>query len=43
MQHIEFFFISSFTKDIVLNTASYDDGSSVITGWNCICDDSEVP
>ena len=43
MQHIEFFFISSFTKDIVLHTASYDDGSSGITGWNCICDGSEVP
>ena len=43
MQHIEFFFISSFTKDIVLYTASYDDGSSGITGWNCICDGSEVP
>ena len=43
MQHIEFFFISSFTKDIVLYTASYDDGLSGITGWNCICDGSEVP
>ena len=28
MQHIDFFFISSFTKDNVLYTTSYDDGSS---------------
>ena len=28
MQHIDFLFISSFTKDNVLHTASYDDISS---------------
>ena len=42
MQHIDFFFISSFTKDNVLYTASYDDISSGVTGRICICDGSRV-
>ena len=43
VQHIDFFFISSFTNDNVLHTTSYDDGSSGITVRNCICDGSGVP
>ena len=43
LQHIDFFFIPSFTNDNVLHTTSYDYGSSGITVRNGICDGSGVP